>query len=372
MKAFFILLALVATGTYAKLVRIPLKRSEPRAVSHLYREYLAGNGSHTSELLRNVMDLSYYGPISIGNPKVTYNVIFDTGSSNLWVPSSKCDMSQKSCTEHTRYDSSKSSTYQPDGRPFHINYGSGSLKGFLSKDNVEVSGYTVQGQVFGETTYFVSDMFAHSQADGLLGLAFKMISADHVTPFFRNLINSGAVQNGSFAFYLANDGDSTSGGELLLGGTDPAHYTGAFNYVNLISESWWLFNMAGGSFGSTPICQGGCTAIADTGTSMIVGPQQDVSAILQAINAYPAQGVYMVSCDSIPSMPALVFTIAGVKHTLSPNQYIIKIQSQCLAGFAGMTSGPGSPQWILGDPFLRAYYTEFDMANQRLGFARAR
>lgn len=77
--------------------------------------------------------------------------MFDTGSSDLWLPSTKCHALM--CTFHKKYDSTKSSTYKPNNRKFKIQYGDGSVKGFWSYDQIELGGKSLNHIKFGEVNY---------------------------------------------------------------------------------------------------------------------------------------------------------------------------------------------------------------------------
>ena len=106
--------------------------------------------SQGSVALNNLMDVQYYGPISLGTPPQPFQVCFDTGSANLWVPSIKCGADNLACKTHRTYDRVESHTYVEDGRDFEIEYGSGTMTGTVSKDTLTLGGITIPNVSFVE------------------------------------------------------------------------------------------------------------------------------------------------------------------------------------------------------------------------------
>ncbi|KAL3181288.1 hypothetical protein MRX96_008785 [Rhipicephalus microplus] len=80
-------------------------------------------------VLNNYQNMQYYGVLTIGTPPQTFKLFMDTGSSNFWVPSAKCDESM-ACRDHAKYDSTKSSTYTKNGRSIRIRYSGGIVRGY--------------------------------------------------------------------------------------------------------------------------------------------------------------------------------------------------------------------------------------------------
>jgi len=203
------------------------------------------------------------------------------------VPSSKCSFFDFSCWFHNKYYSSKSSTYVANGEKFAIQYGTGSLTGFLSQDTLTIAGLKVTSQVFAEATNQPGLTFIAAKFDGILGMAFQSISVDNVVPPFYNLVSQDLVSAPLFAFWLnRNITANVSGGELDLGGIDSSHYTGSITYVPLTNDTYWEYRLDSLQVGSLSLCPGGCTAVADTGTSLLAGPVASVNQIAKAVGAY--------------------------------------------------------------------------------------
>ncbi|XP_030591526.1 napsin-A [Archocentrus centrarchus] len=378
----------------AAIVRIPLYKTRS------LRRLMSDNGMSVDELralakstgspdsspspqlpverLTNFLDAQYYGIISIGTPPQNFTVLFDTGSSNLWVPSIHCSLLDIACWFHHRYNSKKSSTYVKNGTEFAIRYGRGSLSGFISGDSVTVAGLSVPGQQFGEAVKQPGITFAVARFDGVLGMAYPSISVANVVPVFDTAMNAKLLPQNIFSFYISRDPKAEVGGELTLGGTDPQYYTGDLHYVNVTRKAYWQIGMNGVDVGDQlTLCKGGCQAIVDTGTSLIVGPKEEVRALQKAIGAIPLlMGEYMIDCKKIPSLPVISFEIGGKRLNLTGEDYVMK-ESQlgitiCLSGFMAMDiPPPAGPLWILGDVFIGKYYTVFDRNADRVGFAPA-
>lgn len=224
--------------------------------------------------------------------------------------------------------------------------------------------------------------FLVGKFDGILGMAYPSISVGGKPerpgagppPVFFSAVAQGLVDP-TFSFYLKRDTTSSDGGEMVLGGADPNHYSGDIFWVPLTHETYYEFDMASMSVGGTNFCDSPpCNAIADTGTSLMAGPTDAIKKINQAIGAtILPTGEATVDCNKISSLPPVDIVLNGKTFTLTAEQYVLNVKGECLSGFLGLAAPPGeSLPWILGDVFIGAYYTVFDTVARRVGFATAR
>jgi saccharopepsin len=225
--------------------------------------------------LSNYLDAQYYGEISLGTPAQKFNVVFDTGSSNLWVPGKDCW--SPACWNHRKFYSSKSSSFVANKTSFEIRYGSGSLKGTTGQDTLTVGSLTIKNQEFAISTEEPGLAFVAGKFDGILGLAYDTISVNHATPPFFKMVDQKLVGKSLFGVYM---GSTTTGGDITFGATNPNFYTGEITYFPVVSRGYWELALDSVLIGDEVITSGVQRAAIDTGTSLIALPV----AIADSIN----------------------------------------------------------------------------------------
>ncbi|GFF48089.1 vacuolar protease A [Aspergillus lentulus] len=344
----------------------------PNVHQELLEESSLNDMSRHDVLLDNFLNAQYFSEISLGTPPQKFKVVLDTGSSNLWVPGSDC--SSIACFLHSKYDSSASSTYKANGTEFAIKYGSGELSGFVSQDTLQIGDLKVVEQDFAEATNEPGLAFAFGRFDGILGLGYDTISVNKIVPPFYNMLKQGLLDEPVFAFYLGDTNKEGDNSEASFGGVDKNHYTGELTKIPLRRKAYWEVDFDAIALGDNVAELENTGIILDTGTSLIALPSTLADLLNKEIGAKKGfTGQYSIECDKRDSLPDLTFTLAGHNFTIGPYDYTLEVQGSCISSFMGMDfPEPVGPLAILGDAFLRKWYSVYDLGNNAVGLAKAK
>ncbi|XP_073522853.1 gastricsin-like [Phyllobates terribilis] len=382
----WVILALVCLQLSEGLVRVPLQRfksiretmKEKGVLEQFMKTHKRDPAMKYSFNHRNNfaiayepmnMDACYFGQISVGTPPQNFMVLFDTGSSNLWVASTYC--SSEACQNHPLFNPSQSSTYSSNNQQFSMQYGSGSLTGVFGYDTVSVQGLTVTNQEIGLSVNEPGTNFVYAGFEGIFGMAYPALSAGGQTTAMQGMLQQNLLTYPIFSVYM-----SSQSGMVVFGGVDNNLYSGQIYWAPVTQELYWQVAIDAFSINgqATGWCSQGCQAMVDTGTSLLTIPQQFLGTFLQTVGAEESQnGGYLVNCNNVQSLPTISFTINGVQFPIPPSAYILQNNGYCTVGVevTYLPSQNGQPFWILGDVFLRQYYSVYDMGNNRVGFAQS-
>ncbi|CAI4225350.1 unnamed protein product [Auanema sp. JU1783] len=385
---------MIKAGTWKEYIA---KKNEQRA------SIIRSNGAVVPENVNDYEDEAYIGNITIGSNQQTFQVILDTGSSNLWVPDKTCGVTHGDCTQKKcgpglcalecddqsccgsgsenpcdnkhKFDSSASSTYVANGKAFKIQYGTGSAVGFLGTDTVRFGDQGTQQLVVPQTTFgqstSLAQFFADQPIDGILGLAFQSIAVDGITPPFINAVNQGLVDQPLFTVFLEHVGakDNVYGGVYTYGGIDTTNCGPVIAYQSLSSQTYWQFKMdaiGSGNYKSSK----GWQVISDTGTSLIGGPKAVIAGIANAVGATFVADYDMYSLPCNATIPTVDITIGGKTYSIdSRNSIVPGDETTCFFALFPYNSFGFGPGWILGDPWIRQYCNIYDVGKSRIGFA---
>jgi hypothetical protein len=215
---------------------------------------------------------------------------------------------------------------------------------------------------FAEVTSVSGIPFYASQMSGILGLGYETISVDKLPTF----IDASDLTDKSFAFYLHNNPDKSF---MTLPGYDLHAKNTEFQFHNVIQQGYWSLNLTAITKGGEKIPGvAGYKAVIDSGTSVIVGPNALVDPIIAGITVNE-------DCSGVDALPDVTFTIDTTDYVMKPKDYVLSITdegtTECVLGIMGQDFPAGFDYFILGDSFIRKYYSYFDKNNNRVGFALA-
>lgn len=227
-------------------------------------------------------------------------------------------------------------------------------------------------------------------ADGIFGLGFDGLAHISRPTLFAQLAQQNPEIDDMFAFFLTPDAYAR-GSELHIGGYDLSvvganasfHYTPVVKLPEFASYMYWTVKMnhfsrdnssrkshesdTAASVTGVNLCDPFCYAIVDTGTSLLSVPKGMYAQVLHAISA--GLNCNDVDCEGVAlsEFPVLRFGMAPDNvFLLQPADYVVCFGwGQCRIQF----QSTADEWWILGDVFLKTYYTLFDAAHMRVGFA---
>jgi hypothetical protein len=329
------------------------------------------------------------------NDQSKIRVVFDTGSTNIWIPGKDCTSEACRLPGRHLFDQTRSSTFAfPEKRTqLSITFGTGHITGPMVIDDLHIGPFLVSKQNFGLIETLDGSVFKESPVEGLAGLALDAMSANGVRPFFRNVIDQKALKHNEFAFYFSRDNPTANA--LLWGGVDHQFYTGDLVYFPVVDPFYWSLKLLSLKVGDRQILGGGGedpslaeqntnrkwygpVAIVDTGTTFNTLEGEKHREVMAMLPAGPCSNM-----DS-SSHPPITITMEDAHgqpqdFVMTHNDYMVtgKDEESCRPAFMQIDLPPAhGPGMILGEVFLRSFFGVFDRdsgvdAEARVAFAKS-
>ena len=336
----------------------------------------------TSPLV-NHNNLQYFGNVSIGSPGQNFQVIYDTGSSMLWVPGAACSTCKNTALIDSKFDGNSSATWNPSASDsaMKIGYGTGAVDVKMGEDNVAICGSdgncAKSFHPVGVAVHQTARPFNTLPFHGIMGLSPGGLLSD----FLHSLTPGSVMARGPndhpptsppslLGIYLSND--SAIPGSVAFGGVEQHHIDlqRPLHWFPTDGNSWTVkmsdIAVNGERLHVCP--ESGCPALVDSGSSLLTGPSDVMKTVL------PKIGKVAHSCSNIETMPKVEIFLKDldgneVGFPLTGPEYNTRFNEGCEPGIGSLDIG--DKKWVLGDTFLRRFYSIFDESAKAVGLVKS-
>ncbi|UKJ88202.2 aspartyl protease [Theileria orientalis] len=339
---------------------------------------------------------TYYGNIIIGSSDKSnsFKVLFDTGSSEFWVPYELCLSRQ--CLSRKRYHKTYEWQAKHDNKgnyvPIEIKYLSGEIDAIDGTTNVNLlNGITLKDVNVGLATSINIPALGDTHWDGIVGLGFKTkeMESRGSKPLLESImLNKSLYPNyrNQVAYYV-----SKNGGNISFGGINPNYkrsQNDEFVWAPIVKDSvYWSLKLKDVKFKTTKSHKSPNSLSANSDFISLMSKIDDVKVIMDtgSFLIYAPQSMspllarlQVTSCEEVKDKPTILFVIEGrsdVNLELKPDDYIIMYEDSdgkrhCTLGIVpdSQEEELGFNAWTFGELFLRAYYTVYDYESRQVGF----
>ncbi|OAD67003.1 hypothetical protein PHYBLDRAFT_70358 [Phycomyces blakesleeanus NRRL 1555(-)] len=225
-------------------IRVSISRTENGHVAAVQRsiageQVLNKRDNNNTASLYNASGREYIIQVQIGTPPQQFDLTLDTGSSELWVPSSECSVDM---CPYSRFNQTQSSSLNITSKTFSAQYSVGQANGTYVYETVRIGNATIDNQLVGlvnTTKNILGIVKSGEQSNGILGLGYPGLNTvrgvDGDIPFAFSLVKAKIISNPIFSVYLNSLLNYGNSGEITFGGTDPTKYNGTLEYVPVVS-----------------------------------------------------------------------------------------------------------------------------------------
>jgi len=419
-----LLSALVAAPTLASAILLSrnTNKADGNSEDGPFRQSMTNSG-----------DAQYTGIMKVGGQEL--NAVFDTGSFELLVLSSNCSMCG---TKSGLFHEDHSNSYEGSQFKAEHSFGSGTTNSIEAHDKCSIGHLQTEKQVFWEVYDANMPILLEDSFQAILGIGpptsavkFAQEDVDEVHTELKEYQSGGndvsekvqltvqhyedilthaeaaasVVQNLNVQDMSVCLGkESLSDGYMIWNDNAKENYPERFTTVDVVGDYYWSADLTSVKLGTADQIDESlgetklgcyheqCSAVIDSGTTLIVAPQNVIDDVNSAMDKWIEAGG---TCDDVSKLPELHFQLGGKDFTLPPESYIGKVSGEMnamvkkymphvyetkknkmsrwgdcetLLMAMDMDSQLGTT-WILGMPFFRKYYSMFHFDKNKGDFA---